>query len=138
MSSILQEYDARLPEHTAFCGKLENLVDDLLKVNAIRVHSISSRVKSRESLSRKLSKDGNSYSSLADVTDVVGLRIIAYLADDVDRIAEILKREFLVDEVNSVDKRAILDPDRFGYLSLHHVVSLSTGRAQLPGRKSAV
>jgi hypothetical protein len=31
-----------------------------------------------------------------------------------------------------VDKRTTLDPDRFGYLSLHYVVSLNEGRLALP------
>jgi ppGpp synthetase/RelA/SpoT-type nucleotidyltranferase len=53
------------------------------------------------------------------------------LEDDVDKVAKLMEQEFQVDYENSVDKRALLDPDRFGYLSLHHVVSLSPERCRL-------
>ena len=42
-----------------------------------------------------------------------------------------IRDEFVIDDANSVDKRILLDPDRFGYLSLHFVVSLNASRLQL-------
>ena len=68
---------------------------------------------------------------LAEVTDLVGLRIITYYREDVTRVGEILKKEFQIDATNSVDKAAGLDPDRFGYTSVHYVVSLSADRRKL-------
>ena len=56
-------------------------------------------------------------------------------SDDVDKIAKVIQDEFEVDEVNSVDKREILDPDRFGYLSLHYVIKLNDKRISLPEYK---
>jgi putative GTP pyrophosphokinase len=50
--------------------------------------------------------------------------VITYYSSDVDRVADIVRREFSVDRENSIDKRAVLDPDRFGYLSLYYVVSI--------------
>jgi putative GTP pyrophosphokinase len=65
------------------------------------------------------------------MTDLIGLRIITYYREDVTRIGEVLKGEFLIDEKNSVDKMAALDPDRFGYLSMHYIASLSPTRRKL-------
>ena len=48
-----------------------------------------------------------------------------------DAIAKVIEDEFAIDQAKSVDKRSALDPDRFGYLSLHYVVALSTTRAGL-------
>jgi len=62
---------------------------------------------------------------------VLGLRIITYFSDHVDTISSLIEREFAVDEENSVDKRAVLDPDRFGYLSTHYVVSIGGQREAL-------
>jgi ppGpp synthetase/RelA/SpoT-type nucleotidyltranferase len=42
-----------------------------------------------------------------------------------------VEREFVVDRTNSVDKRTLLDPDRFGYQSLHYVAALSVARTGL-------
>lgn len=73
------------------------------------------------SLFEKLNRPGKAYQELGDVTDLVGLRIITYLPEDVDGVAQIIEDEFAIDRVNSIDKRLTSDPDRFGYASLHKV-----------------
>jgi hypothetical protein len=60
-----------------------------------------------------------------------GVRIICYFANQVDKVAEIIDSNFIVHPELSTDKRKVLDPDRFGYLSLHYVVELSEDRAKL-------
>jgi ppGpp synthetase/RelA/SpoT-type nucleotidyltranferase len=85
---------------------------------------------------RKLAEKGARYGSLADVHDMLGLRVITYFPDEVDAVAKVVEQEFNIDWENSVDKRALLDPDRFGYLSLHYVVRLSAERARLPEHAS--
>nr|WP_268838055.1 hypothetical protein [Pseudoalteromonas sp. CNAT2-18.1] len=106
------------------------LISALLSNDSIVPHSVSSRVKDKNSLSRKIiNKD--KYSSIQDITDIVGIRIISNYSDEVDQIAKIIEDNFAIDTKNSIDKRASLDPDRFGYLSLHYVVSISQDREQL-------
>lgn len=41
-----------------------------------------------------------------------------------DRIARLIENTFEIDHENSVDKRELLDPNTFGYLSLHYICSL--------------
>jgi len=110
---------------------MSSLVEKLLRAQSLKFHAITSRTKSRDSLEKKLNKPESQHGKLADVTDLSGVRIIAYFHDDVDRMARVLEREFLIDEGNSVDKRRRLDADRFGYLSLHYVVLFSSSRADL-------
>jgi putative GTP pyrophosphokinase len=64
------------------------------------------------------------------VTDLVGARVITYFADDVDRVARIIRNldNFEIDPRNSVDKRRALQADQFGYQSLHLVALLSKRR----------
>jgi ppGpp synthetase/RelA/SpoT-type nucleotidyltranferase len=111
---------------------MERLLSKLMQADNIRVHVIESRVKSRESLRMKLSRRDSRYRRQADVTDVIGVRVISLFSDDVDCVADLIKREFAVDEEHSADKRLATDPDRFGYQSLHFVVGLSPARAGLP------
>lgn len=59
------------------------------------------------------------------------MRVITYYAEDVDKVAEIVEREFVVDRENSIDKRNALEPDRFGYCSVHYVVEMSQERLKL-------
>ncbi|MBK5497397.1 GTP pyrophosphokinase [Peribacillus sp. TH14] len=128
---ILDEYKASKELHEEFCKKVNGLITDILKQNDLRYHSIESRVKQESSLELKVNKSDGKYSNLSDITDVSGLRIITYFSEDVDKIASIIQSEFEVDEENSVDKRIKLDPDRFGYLSLHYVVKLNSTRVGL-------
>jgi ppGpp synthetase/RelA/SpoT-type nucleotidyltranferase len=110
---------------------LEHLLGELLRVEGIRVHTVTHRIKSRASLERKLGDKGDKYQSLDDLHDLLGVRVITYFPDEVDRVAELVQAEFEVDHEHSVDKRALLDPDRFGYLSLHYICALDGTRAEL-------
>jgi putative GTP pyrophosphokinase len=128
---FLDEYDARVDLYESFAKKIEHLVEGILQKTGIQAHSVASRVKDSESLRGKLRKPGNRYRTLGDITDIVGVRIITYFADDVDKLAKYIEQEFDVDRKNSTDRRTALDPYRFGYLSLHHVVSFRPDRARL-------
>lgn len=130
--SILKQYDERVSMYTSFSNKLENLLKDLLNNAGISEHSVNSRVKSKESLRGKLARADKQYADLSEITDLIGLRVITYLADDVDTFAEFVKQQFVIDSNNSVDKRELTEPDRFGYVSLHQVVELSSSRVDLP------
>ncbi|MDF2156105.1 hypothetical protein [Vibrio sp. CAU 1672] len=127
---LLNEYDEKKQLYTHFSKSMESLINTLLSASDITPHSVSSRVKDRSSLLKKIVKK-DKYTSLTELTDIIGVRIITHYSDDVDRIASIIEQEFSIDPENSIDKRASLDPDRFGYLSLHYVVGLSDSRANL-------
>jgi putative GTP pyrophosphokinase len=128
---ILEEFDLKSGLYSELTDKLHSLVSAVLEEQGISVHSVTCRVKGRDNLSKKLLKPGSSYSNLEEITDIAGIRITTFFSDDVDRVAELLEREFTIDWPNSIDKRAMLDPDRFGYLSLHHVLGLAEERAKL-------
>ena len=129
--TILDEFDAAAPSYKEFTDKLRGIVEDLLRVNNIRVHNISSRPKTRSSLERKYFDNITKYLSLDAITDLAGVRIITYFEDEVHKVAEIVQREFDIDTANSSNKKDLLDPDRFGYLSLHYVVKLHAERLGL-------
>lgn len=131
IQKILREYDEKHSLYTAFTVKQEHLVSEILEEHALSPHSITSRVKKRQSLQDKLKRPDANYSLLGDVSDVSGVRVTTYFSDEVDEVASWLDEEFDVVKDQSVDKRKILDPDRFGYLSLHYVVKLSTQRLKL-------
>jgi len=131
INKLIKEYDNSCTHYGLFAHAVERLVNELLKANSIRVHSVTSRLKEKGSFLKKIHDPDAMYDSITEVTDVSDVRIITYYPDDVDRVASIIATEFDVDLINSVDKRALLDPDRFGYLSLHYVVALSKKRLRL-------
>ena len=136
IDAILAEFDSELDCCNSYAVKLSTLLSELCACRGIIPHSITSRVKTRDSLSRKIVTKNGKYQSLSDITDIVGLRLISYYADDVVRLAEIVEQEFVIDTANSFDKGALLDPDQFGYLSVHYVVSINHNRAALPEYES--
>ncbi|HGE8329493.1 GTP pyrophosphokinase family protein [Serratia marcescens] len=130
MNNILRAFDEKKARYESFATSLKSLLNSLLLNDNISIHSLETRVKERNSLEKKLIKK-DKYKSIDEVTDVIGVRIITHYADDVEKVASVVEREFLVDKNNSIDKRASLEPDRFGYLSLHYIASLNENRANL-------
>lgn len=134
MNNILSEFDQKKSEYTSFAESLDSLLKKLLILEGVSIHSINFRLKDRLSLEKKISIKGP-YDSLDAITDVVGLRIITHFSDEVDVVAKLIEREFSIDKENSGDKKKLLDPDRFGYLSFHYIISNSEARASLPEYK---
>jgi putative GTP pyrophosphokinase len=130
-ASILNQYDKEKDIYADFSNKCESLVKELLSVNRYRVHSVNSRLKARDKLESKLLREDKQYQKLAEVTDIAGVRIITHFEDEVDRIGTLVEKEFEVNAERSIDKRKLLDPDRFGYLSLHYICALNADRLKL-------
>ncbi len=130
-SGFPQAYDSACADLIDLGPVVVSLLKELLRASTIRVHSVDHRVKKQADLRRKLSEKGTSYESLSDVHDLLGVRIITFFPDEVDLVADLVEKQFEIDPENSVDKRALLDPDRFGYLSRHYVVCLDEYRTQL-------
>jgi len=74
---------------------------------------------------------GRDYNSLSDLTDVAAVRVTTYFSEDLNTVASKIEQEFNVDWPNSIDKRTAHEPDRFGYQSVHFVVSISEARCAL-------
>ena len=126
MEAILKEYKDNLPLFLDNQRKIKGILTSAFEKAGIVVASIESRVKTYESLEGKLKLKGSKYHSLADITDILGIRIITYYIDDVDKVASLVERLFNVDWENSVDKRKLLETDTFGYLSLHYICSIDS------------
>ena len=95
------------------------------------MHSISSRVKGESSVLRKMLHSQQKYSTLSDIHDISGSRIITYFEDEVKDTAKVIEEEFEIDKSRSVDKGALLDPEQFGYISLHYVCKWKKSRLDL-------
>ncbi len=130
--NIMNEYTQKRGLYEHLSASVLQITEGLMKKEGIKYASAMFRIKDSGSLSEKIHRKGDKYKSLSDITDIGGVRIITYYANDVDRVAELIEREFKVDNENSIDKRKTLEPNVFGYLSLHYVICLDDRRAALP------
>jgi len=122
--AILQEYRDNLPVFEKLQATVPEQIRAVFAETGIVVASVESRIKAEDSLAGKLELKGTKYASLADITDIFGVRIITFYTDDVDKVASVVDRLFEVDWDNSVDKRKLHEIDSFGYLSLHYICSV--------------
>ena len=121
---LMAQYRALLPKLEQM-GKLAyDLLRRALREQGIYVTAIEYRVKTERSLAGKLELKGAKYKSIEDVTDLVGLRVITFYTDEVDKVAVIAKHIFDIDWKESVDKRKLHQLNSFGYNSLHYICRL--------------
>ena len=123
-----QEIIRQYQERRHIFERMEMLAYDklrwTLRKQGIYVTSLEHRIKEEKSLAGKLELKGQKYKSLDDITDILGLRVITFYTDDVDKVAAIVKRTFDIDWQQSVDKRKLHEFDSFGYNSLHYICRL--------------
>ena len=121
--AIMEEFRAGLPQFKSVAKEVYDTLKRTFEEAGLLVAAIEYRVKAEDSLAGKLELKGQKYKTLADITDIIGLRVITFYIDDVDKVASAVERLLTVDWENSVDKRKIHEIDSFGYLSLHYICS---------------
>ncbi|MEU6448434.1 RelA/SpoT domain-containing protein [Streptomyces sp. NPDC046979] len=119
--------------YVAYCKKLQELIGEVIQSAGIDIVQIDGRAKDVASFSEKMNRKKGKYEDpLAEITDLVGLRVITYYIEDVDEVAELIYREFKVLEEHSGDKASELADDQFGYTSFHLIFELADSRKPLP------
>ena len=124
--AMMQQYREMVPTLESLAKEAYDLLRRALREKGIYVTAIEYRVKTEKSLAGKLELKGAKYKSVEDVTDLVGLRVITFYTDEVDKVAAIAKDVFDIDWQESVDKRKH-QLDSFGYNSLHYICRLRAG-----------
>ena len=125
-AELLDAYRAELPQLEQLAEQASSMLREALLEQNIQLNTFERRIKTEESLTGKLEKKGYKYQTIYDITDLVGIRVVTYYTDDVDKVAAITKQIFDIDWKNSVDKRKH-QLDSFGYLSLHYICYLKEG-----------
>jgi predicted RNase H-like nuclease/ppGpp synthetase/RelA/SpoT-type nucleotidyltranferase len=133
-STAVAEYATRRPDLVAATEQYLKLVTGLLDEAGINYLSITARTKSVDSFAAKANRraaDGTRMYSdpLVEITDQVGLRVITYLREDVDAVANLLAGEMrLLDDQDMGLQTA--RQGRWGYASRH--LLMGVGGEQYP------
>lgn len=95
------------------------------KYNRVITQKVESRIKSAESIARKLQKKGCEVTfekAVEKCNDIVGIRVVCLYSDDVYKIAELLKQQKDFELIK--EKDYIKSPKKSGYQSLHLIVEV--------------
>ena len=111
---LLDQFQALKPRLEALDEQVSAMLKDSLKQMNIVLNSLEHRVKTERSSIGKLERKGQKYNDISDVTDLVGVRIVTFFTDDVDKVPTWVKDLCHVDWKNSVDKRKRLDLTSLG------------------------
>jgi ppGpp synthetase/RelA/SpoT-type nucleotidyltranferase len=136
VAAFLADYENNYLEHEAAAARLQTYIRDGLSSKDYHIHLITSRCKSPSSAKEKIIR--KSYADPADqMTDLYGVRVITYYAEQVDPISQRVREIVEIDPAKCIDKRAALIADgKFGYSSVHLVgrVPQTVNRPWLPIR----
>ncbi|GAS80376.1 GTP pyrophosphokinase [Paenibacillus amylolyticus] len=111
--------------------KVELILKDILELEHIPYLNVVSRAKDLESYTQKAQKEKYD-DPIQQIKDMAGIRVIAYVESDVEKISKKIEEEFQIDWKESVNKSSTMDLDRFGYRSNHYIAKLSELRCELP------
>lgn len=127
---FLDQYVRSFAELRSATDLAEEAIRSVFNDSRFDFYLITARTKQPDSLRRKLRE--RRYSKPDDqLTDGIGIRIITYYRNDVDRVVELLRAQFEIDEKNSEDKRLSLGLRSFGYRSVHLIARLKAPRTKL-------
>lgn len=112
------KYEELYPLYKRLGENIKEALVQFLEENKIDYLDVEFRIKDFESFYEKIER--KKYKKPFDeIQDICGLRIINYYPSDLDKITDLIKKEFNITE--SVDKQSELDDDRFGYRSYHFI-----------------
>lgn len=118
---MLEEFRELMPTLKRMQGVVSDILKENISKSGIYITALETRIKGEESLAGKLELKGSKYSSIYDLTDLLGARVITFYTDEVDKVSALVDRIFDIDWQNSVDKRKMHELDSFGYNSLHFI-----------------
>ena len=123
---LILRYREIRPSLTNPVVALDAKLQSVLSVDSLKLYSIASRIKTEESLKKKIERPDRTYLHLEQVTDIVGFRVITYFEDSIEELGRLIEKNFSVDYENSTNKLRTSDHERFGYRSMHYVCSDQT------------
>lgn len=125
------------PFYEDLSSVVARVIEECLGKRKISVHSVQSRSKDPVSFGRKsaipseenpeLPKYDN---PLEQITDLAGVRVITNVLQTIEDVDKLITDEFKIIEKSDKTKD-LMNSEKFGYQSVHYLVSLNGSRAEL-------
>jgi predicted RNase H-like nuclease/ppGpp synthetase/RelA/SpoT-type nucleotidyltranferase len=133
--AAVQAYAADHDDLTRAGQEAVALVQGLLDEAGINYLSVTGRTKSVASFAEKAGRMLAGVPAYADpltqITDQLGVRVITYVEDDVDAVADLLGEQVIVQDDRDMGQETA-DEGRFGYASRHLMIALDPAREGHP------
>lgn len=113
----------------------ENIVDALkmlLDEANVSYLAVNYRIKTFDSFLKKMERKNYS-NPFEQIEDICGIRIICYYRSDIEKICDVITKDFVI--LESQDKEALLEDDQFGYRSHHFIVAIKKEWLAAPNYK---
>lgn len=108
-------------DYEQLCTEVAYILKKKLQERAIEISNITWRAKKLDSFINKIQRKNYS-DPFSEVTDFAGVRVVCLYRDDVDKIENVIDKEFkIIETVNKYDE---METDRFGYGAIHYLVKL--------------
>lgn len=89
------------------------------------IRSMSSRIKSADSVVKKLSRKGQEVTyrtAVSSLNDIAGIRVVCYFCDDIYQVADAVRRQSDIRVLK--EKDYVGSPKKSGYQSIHLIVGV--------------
>lgn len=120
-SELVQEYEKRRVALESLRSESVFALERALSATTIKLHSVTSRVKTLDSFVRKVERK-NAASPFDEIRDLVGVRVVCLFLSDLPSIGAVIRSTF--DVSNEENKIEVAAASSFGYMSVHFDVAM--------------
>ncbi|SCC71813.1 GTP pyrophosphokinase [Acinetobacter albensis] len=123
------EFKKLKPNYEKLGSNVQQSLEIFLNEQDIPYLSIKNRVKELQSYLEKIERKGYE-KPINEIEDICGIRIICYFQNDIEKIKDIILKEFDVTENQS--KQELLNATEFGYRSTHFIATIKDSWTSTP------
>jgi len=128
----VDKFEKLRPRYECYAEMLKSILDDV-RADLSPMGMVDARPKDVSRFAEKAWRKPKYINPICQITDLCGARVITETEEEAGAFCEFVRSTFIIDEVNSVDKRSELRCDEFGYLAVHFVVKIDPKRLpQIP------
>ncbi|MGZ9738062.1 GTP pyrophosphokinase [Pseudomonas sp. GNP012] len=131
LSALNVNYQEFLPRAERLRSSVVSELDELFaRADVALGFPVESRVKTWSSISEKIDRKDIELTSVIDLSDFIGIRVVLLFRKDLERVKSIISKDF--DLISSEDTGDRLGYSEFGYQSLHYSVKVPESWLSVP------
>jgi putative GTP pyrophosphokinase len=131
ISEAVEWYAANRQKFVELTEEVAGIIKKTLRSSGVKTYAVIPRAKDIERYKEKLKREKEIHYDPKEMQDLAGIRIVGFLNRDAQRISDIIRNTFEIDENRTKTKAA--SPDVVGYRFItQFVAKLNRERANLP------